>query len=112
MNGIFPPGTIVAVCAERANRQCEDCESFDITAARDTRLLTFGAGTHYCVGANLARAELEEALAFLAPRTPGLALDGPPQLDGVEGIYGIDKLPGIWSGHPVSPNHGLAPDVP
>jgi cytochrome P450 len=108
----FPAGTIVAVCAERANRQCEDGESFDITAARDTRLLTFGAGTHYCVGANLARAELEEALAFLAPRTPGLALDGPPQLGGVEGIYGIDKLPIIWSGSSkLNPNHGLAPDV-
>ena len=95
---IFPPGTIVAVCAERANRQGEGGESFDITAPRDARLLTFGAGTHYCLGVNLARAELEEALAFLAPRTPGLALDGPPQLGGVEGIYGIDKLPIIWSG--------------
>jgi len=94
---VFPPGTIVAVCAERANREGEAAEVFDITAARDTRLLTFGAGTHYCLGANLARAELAEALAFLAPRTPGLALDGPPQLDGVEGIYGIDKLPITWS---------------
>ena len=81
-------------------------------AARERRLLTFGAGTHYCLGANLARAELEEALAFLAPRTPGLALDGPPQLGGVEGIYGIDKLPVIWSGSStMSPNHGPAPDV-
>ena len=109
---IFPPGTIVAVCAERANRQGEEGESFDITAPRDTRLLTFGAGTHYCLGVNLARAELEEALAFLAPRTPGLALDGPPQLGGVEGIYGIDKLPVNWSGSStMSPNHGPAPDV-
>jgi cytochrome P450 len=110
---IFPPGTIVAVCAERANRQGADGESFDITASRDTRLLTFGAGTHYCPGANLARAELEEALAFLAPRTPGLALDGPPQLGGVEGVYGIDKLPVIWSGSSrMNPNHGPVPDVP
>ena len=99
---VFPPGTIVAVCAERANREGEAGEDFDITAARDTRLLTFGAGTHYCLGANLARAELEEALAFLAPRTPGLALDGPPQLDGVEGIYGIDKLPITWSAPPAA----------
>ena len=95
---VFPPGTIVAVCAERANRQGEGGESFDITAPRDARLLTFGAGTHYCPGANLARAELEEALTFLAPRAPGLALDGSPQLGGVEGVYGIDKLPVIWSG--------------
>jgi cytochrome P450 len=109
---IFPPGTIVAVCAERANRQCEDGESFDITAARDTRLLTFGAGTHYCLGANLARAELEEALAFLAPRAPGLTLDGPPQLGGVEGIYGIDKLPIIWAASAkMSSNHKRGPDV-
>jgi cytochrome P450 len=109
---VFPAGTIVAVCAERANRQGEDGETFDITAPRETRLLTFGAGTHYCLGANLARAELEEALAFLAPRTPGLALDGPPQLGGIEGVYGVDKLPITWSGSSaMNPNHGPAPDV-
>jgi cytochrome P450 len=109
---VFPAGTIVAVCAERANRQDEDGENFDITAPRESRLLTFGAGIHYCLGANLARAELEEALAFLAPRTPGLALDGPPQLGGVEGVYGVDKLPITWSdSSTMSPNHDPAPDV-
>jgi cytochrome P450 len=108
----FPVGTIVAVCAERANRQGQSGEDFDITAVRDIRLLTFGAGMHYCPGANLARAELEEALAFLAPRAPGLALDGPPQLGGVEGIYGIDKLPIVWSGSAhTGPGHGPEPDV-
>jgi hypothetical protein len=91
----FPAGTIVAICAERANRE-QDGEAFDITAERDGRLLTFGAGTHYCLGANLARAELEEALAFLAPRMPGLAAAGPARLGGVEGIYGIDELPLTW----------------
>jgi len=69
----------------------------DITASREDRLLTFGAGPHYCLGANLARAELEEALAFLAPRMPGLALDGNPRLGGVEGIYGVDELALRWS---------------
>jgi cytochrome P450 len=108
---IFPVGTIVAVCAERANREGQSGEDFDITAARDARLLTFGAGMHYCLGANLARAELEEALAFLAPRTPNLALDGPPQLGGVEGIYGIDKLPITWSAPAASQAHGPEPDV-
>jgi cytochrome P450 len=91
----FPAGTIVAICAERANRQPD--VPFDITAEREPRLLTFGAGAHYCLGANLARAELEEALTFLAPRMPGLAFDGDPVLGGVEGIYGIDALPLRWS---------------
>jgi cytochrome P450 len=43
-------------------------------------------------------------------RTPGLALDGPPQLGGVEGIYGIDKLPIIWLGSAgPKPDYGPRP---
>jgi cytochrome P450 len=91
----FPAGTIVAVCAERVNR--EEGERFSITALRNGGQLTFGAGAHQCLGASLARAELEEALAFLAPRMPFLALGAPPQLGGVEGIYGIDKLLVTWN---------------
>jgi cytochrome P450 len=92
----FPAGTIVAVCAERANRE-HGGETFDITVERDPKLFTFGAGAHFCLGSNLARAELEEALAFLAPRMPGLAQDREPRLGGVEGIYGIESLPLRWN---------------
>ena len=53
---------------------------------------------HYCLGANLARAELQEALAFLAPRMPGLALDGEPEYGSIDGIYGLDALPIRWDG--------------
>jgi len=90
----FPAGTIVAVCAERGNR--EDGERFDIAADHEGRLLTFGAGPHYCLGANLARAELEEALAYLAPRMPELRLDGDVGFGGIEGIYGVEALPLRW----------------
>jgi cytochrome P450 len=96
-NVVFPAGTIVAICAERANREGEGGEHFDIATGRDSRLLTFGAGPHYCLGANLARAELEEALRFLAPRMPGLDLDGPVSFGGIEGIYGIEALRLRWS---------------
>jgi nocardicin N-oxygenase len=34
--------------------------------------LSFGAGVHYCIGAQLAKAELEVALAALVTRFPGL----------------------------------------
>jgi cytochrome P450 len=88
---VLPAGTVVLVAACAANREAGG--TFGITAARDRRILTFGAGTHYCLGANLARAELEEALAFLAPRMPGLALDGPPAYDTPTGIYQLEALP-------------------
>jgi cytochrome P450 len=96
----FPEGTVVMVCAFTGNRDGVegDPDEFDITADRgDAKPLTFGAGIHYCLGANLARAELQEALAFLPARMPGLALDGEPQLGSVHGIYGLDSLPLRWS---------------
>jgi len=94
---MFPAGTIVMVAAVTANVDgIPEGESFDITREDSERVLTFGAGPHYCLGVNLARAELEEALAFLAPRMPGLRLDGEPELDGVHGIYGLHRLPLRW----------------
>jgi len=100
---IFPAGTIVAICAERANRETNAGETFDVVADRaGDRVLTFGAGAHFCLGQNLARAELEEAIGFLAPRLPGLRAAGPARLGGVEGIYGIESLPLAWSAHRAS----------
>jgi cytochrome P450 len=69
-------------------------QAFDITAHRPkARALTFGAGVHYCLGANLARLELEEALAFLARNMPRLELDGEPVFESILGIYGLAELP-------------------
>ncbi|MEA2377906.1 MAG: hypothetical protein QOD13_1813 [Thermoleophilaceae bacterium] len=94
----FPEGTIVMVCAFTGNRDGVELDSFDITADRsDAKPLTFGAGIHYCLGANLARAELQEALAFLPARMPGLTLDGEAELGSVHGIYGLDSLPIQWT---------------
>jgi cytochrome P450 len=93
----FPAGTVVVVCAFTANRDAAafaEPEEFDIRAERDTaRVLTFGAGIHYCVGANLARAELEEGLVFLAERVERLEPAGEPSLQNISGIYGVDSLP-------------------
>jgi cytochrome P450 len=97
---VFPEGTVVMVCAFTGNRDGVDGDpaAFDITADRgDAKPLTFGAGIHYCLGANLARGELQEALAFLPARMPGLELDGEPELGSVHGIYGLDSLPIRWN---------------
>jgi len=97
----FPKGTIVMVCTFTANRDLQEeaqgaggTDCFDIAAQRGgARELTFGAGVHYCVGANLARLELQEALSFLAQRMRRLELDGQPAFESITGIYGLARLP-------------------
>ncbi|MGA9857175.1 MAG: cytochrome P450 [Solirubrobacteraceae bacterium] len=90
----FPAGSIVLVSAWHANRQGVEPDTFDITADRGgARVLTFGAGIHYCVGANLARAEMQEALAALARRVDRIELDGEPEFGTPSGIYGLESLP-------------------
>ncbi len=90
----FPPGTVVLVSAWHANRQGAANDGFDIIAERSrARVLTFGAGIHYCVGANLARAEMEEGLAFLAENVRALRPDGEPEFGTPSGIYGLERLP-------------------
>lgn len=93
----FPEGTIVMVGAVTANRD-PDLHTFDITAERGAaKPLTFGAGIHFCLGANLARAELQEALSFLAPRMRELRADGEAVFESIHGIYGMAALPVAWS---------------
>jgi cytochrome P450 len=96
----LPKGTLVAGAVVTANRdpdEYEAAERFDIATPRGrTKPLTFGAGPHFCLGMNLARAELEEAFAFLSHRMPGLELDGEPEYDTPLGVYGLLKLPLRW----------------
>jgi len=98
---VFPQGTIVMVCAFTGNRDLADedrgpegAEAFDITAKRGrAKPMTFGAGIHYCLGANLARLELQEGLGFLASQVRRLELTGEPQYGTISGIYGLESLP-------------------
>ena len=97
----FPAGSIVLVSAWHANREGIEPDAFDITADRGgARVLTFGAGIHYCVGANLARAEMQEGLAALARRAAGVQLAGEPEFGTPSGIYGLESLPlrFTWAG--------------
>ena len=95
---VFPKGTLVFpnfVMANRDDHLWTEPETFDITKpAAGHPHLTFGSGIHYCLGANLARAELQVALPILAQRLPNLSIDGvvdwkPPSA----GIWGPERLP-------------------
>jgi cytochrome P450 len=94
---LFPQGTLVSTSLAGANRDPEafdDPDVFDITRERETAQMTFGAGIHHCMGAALARAELQEALPLLARRMPGLTRGGEIEWKpSTFGIWGPARLP-------------------
>jgi cytochrome P450 len=78
---LFPAGTMVFPSLASANFDdgvALDPLRFDITRepVKGRGQMTFGSGIHYCLGASLARAELQEALPLLAQRMPDLRVDG------------------------------------
>ena len=94
---LFPAGTLVATSLAGANYDPEvydDPFRFDITRVQEKPQMTFGSGIHFCMGANLARAELQEALPLLARRMPNLSTYAPIEWKPANiGIWGPAKLP-------------------
>ena len=91
---VFPADTVVTVSQFSANRDMPAGDDFDITADRGSaKALSFGAGPHFCMGANLARAELQEGLAFLAANLRDIEPAGEPEYGTITGLYGLEALP-------------------
>jgi cytochrome P450 len=95
---LFPKGTIVSPSLASANRDEDawvDPDRFDITRESTGQpQLTFGSGIHYCLGAALARAELQEALPILATRLPDIRVDGVIEWKpNGTGVWGPERLP-------------------
>ena len=98
-NGVlFPKGTFMSTSMSTGNYDASvfpTPETFDITREPVGQPhLSLGAGIHYCLGASLARAELQEAFTVLSQRMLNLELDGPVvyKPSGI-GIFGPASLP-------------------
>jgi cytochrome P450 len=71
------PVVVVLGAADRDPERFGDPDSLEI--GRESRHLGFGRGSHFCLGAPLARLEAEIALRTLFRRLPGLRLAVPEQ---------------------------------
>lgn len=93
---LFPAGTFILVNTFAANRDpaiYHDADRFDITRKDLPPILTFGGGAHYCLGANLARRELAEALVVLTRRLHSPRRVGPAPWKSLLGMTGPTTLP-------------------
>jgi cytochrome P450 len=97
----IPAGEEVIPLFATANRDPSvfpDPERFDVSRDAASHL-SFGAGVHHCVGAQLARVELQEAFRGLIGRLPGLRLAVPAsELRFKPGmaIHSLRELPVLW----------------
>jgi cytochrome P450 PksS len=98
-------GTIVFVVVASANRderQFVDPDRLDI-ARKPNPHLSFGLGTHFCLGASLARMEGQIALATLLRRLPDVRLAVPPRELRWRGgliLRGLEALPLAFTPRP------------
>jgi cytochrome P450 len=92
---IIPAGTLVIANNGAANRDpavYNDPDRLDITRQGAPAVQTFGAGTHYCLGANLARCELAEALTVMTRRMPHPRRTAPAPWKPLTGMSGPSTL--------------------
>lgn len=90
----FQTGDEVGLLLAAANRdpaQFERAATFEPDRPPATNT-SFGAGIHFCVGAPLARLELNAALPVLFERCPDLALAGRPEFADRYHFHGFETL--------------------
>jgi cytochrome P450 len=92
-------GEKVVVSFTSANRDgavFADPDRFDIRRSPNPHL-SFGHGPHFCLGGQLARAQLRALFGHLLRRTSRLDLDGPPALLRSTFQRGVKRLPIRWT---------------
>lgn len=93
---VIPAGTPIMVNIASANRDrdvYDDPERLDITRDNPAARLAFGFGTHTCLGAHLARAELAQALTVMTQRMPNARRAGPAPWKPFTPLTGPISLP-------------------
>ncbi len=82
--------------ANRDPGQFRNADMFD-PQRMDQANVTFGAGIHFCIGAPLARLELQTSLPILFERLPGLRFKTRPHYRDAYHFHGLEQLELTWS---------------
>ncbi len=84
--------------ANRDERVFAEPERFDVERSPNEHVAFGGFGTHFCLGASLARLELRVFFEELLERLPGLELasDDPLPMRASNFIVGIEEMPVRW----------------
>jgi cytochrome P450 len=91
----IPRGAKVALLFGAANRDprvFERPDEFDVARENAAQHIGFGGGIHVCIGAPLARIELEASLEALRRTWPDFRLAEEPSRTGAFVIWGLDGL--------------------
>ncbi|HFC12605.1 MAG TPA: cytochrome P450 [Anaerolineae bacterium] len=90
----FKQGQQISLLLGAANRDPAVFDSADTLdlARKPNPHLSFGGGIHYCLGAPLARLELQTALPILLERLPNLRLADQPQFSNSYHFHGLEAL--------------------
>ena len=90
----FRTGDVVGLLLGSANRDAAKFAEPDafVAGRRPNPHVSFGAGIHACVGAPLARLEMQVALRVLFERLPRLALAEPPVFRNAWHFRGVNTL--------------------
>jgi cytochrome P450 len=88
-------GTTVGACLPSASRDPRRFDAPDTFNVRrvDVRPPTFGYGAHFCLGAALARVEMQETMRLLLTRCRAVHLESQPQWVPFAHIRRFDQLP-------------------
>ena len=89
-------GGRVLLCYPSANRDEEvfsDPDRFDIGRTDADRLLSFGYGTHFCLGAHVARREIRAIITRLADQLEHIEPAGPAEWVSAYFVSGVKHLP-------------------
>jgi cytochrome P450 len=91
-------GDVIGLLLGSANRdeaRWPDADRFD-PARPPQANVAFGAGIHFCLGAPLARLEMQVALPILFERLPALTLAEPPRWRDSYHFHGLEALRVKW----------------